>query len=146
MVGHQDGFLVPQTLGNDPALFVADRHARPFRQVGAVLVEHAGIHVRNDQRLRDHRQRRSMRRMCMDNGIHARPLVIDPKVEAVGGIGHAVAFKHVEFVVEQQDVARPGFVEPEAERKTPVSTRLLATQRDLAGERRFMPVGIENAA
>ena len=53
--------------------------------------------------------------MGVHDRVHLRPVPVDPEVEAVRRVHHAVALQHVEVVVEQHDVARLCLVEAEAE-------------------------------
>jgi hypothetical protein len=50
----QDRALGSQRLMDDLAFLVADRRSRPFRQSGAIVMEHRGVHVRGDERATDH--------------------------------------------------------------------------------------------
>jgi len=102
-------------LDDGRVLLVPEGHARPARQVRAVLEEHGGVHVRNGQLLAKHRQCRDMRRMRGEDAAHVGPGAIDPQMEPGGGIRHPIASDRMQVVVEEQQVARRHVVEALAE-------------------------------
>ena len=142
----QDGALLAERDGDDLALLVAEGNPRPLRQIGAVLEEHGGVHVRDGQLLAQHRQRGGMRRVRVEDAVHVGPHAIDPQVKARRGIGHAVALDGMEVVVHQQQVARRDFVQPVAEARRPEGARPLRARRDLPREPGFVLLAGQHAA
>jgi hypothetical protein len=62
--------------------------------------------------------------MRVDDGVHVRPMAVNPQMEAVGQVDHAVAFQQVQVVVHQCHVGRLRFVESEPETQHPVRAGL----------------------
>src|SRR5215467_14596923 len=146
MMSQQDGTLVAQRLMNDSAFLVTDRWSRPFGKMGAVVVKHRRVHVSRDERLASHRQRRAVRRMRVHNRIDVRSMAVNPQMETVRRIHHAVALNEVEIVVHQHNVAGARFIEAKAEAEHPVGVRLVTARSDLACERGLMALSRENPA
>ena len=142
----QDGALVAQRVVNDLPFLVADGRPGPFGKIGAVVVEHRRVHVGGDQRLADHRQRRAVWRMGVHDRVHVRPMAVNPQMEAIRRVHHAVAFEQLEIVVDQHDIAGARLVEAETEAQHPVGAGLVAARGDLAGERGLMALVGENPA
>ncbi|MNE57538.1 hypothetical protein D3C80_1525090 [compost metagenome] len=67
-------------------------------------------------------------------------------MEAVGRVGHAVAFEHFQVFVDQQQVARGDFVETQAQLLSVIGARLWAAGGDLPGQASVMAILEQNAA
>ncbi|MNI79245.1 hypothetical protein D3C73_1356910 [compost metagenome] len=98
------------------------------------------------QRHFQHRQGGDVGRVCVDDAVHVRAGAVDPAVESVGRVRHAVAFQHFQVFVDQQQVARGDFVETQAQLLGVVGARLWATGGDLPGQPRVVTVLEQNAA
>src|SRR5262249_60399759 len=96
---------------NDSAFLVTDRWSRPFGKIGAVVVEHRRVHVGRDERLASYRQRRAVRRMWVHNRVDVRSMAVNPEMEAVRRIHHAVALKETEISVDTLIYYNSGFME-----------------------------------
>src|SRR5262249_12453203 len=77
-----------------------------------------------------------------DSGTDA----IDPQVETVGRVGHALAFEHVEIVVDQQEVGGGDLLEAQSEAHHVVAAGPRPARGELAGQRRIVALHGEDAA
>ena len=78
VMGQHQGALVAQRARDEFALFIAHRHARPLRDEGDVVVEHAVVHVRNLEGHFEHAERRGVEGMGMDDAVHIGARAIHP--------------------------------------------------------------------
>ena len=146
MVREQDCPLVPQRTGDQFALFIADRHARPTFQKRAVFVQRAEVHVRDLQRHFQHRQRGHMGGVRVDDAVHIRTGTVHPAVEAIGRVRHAVAFKHLQVFVDQQQIAGSDFIKSQAQLLGVIGAGLWPAGGDLPGQTGVVAVFEQNAA
>ncbi|MCY1541759.1 hypothetical protein D9M68_774610 [compost metagenome] len=145
-MGQDDGALAAERLGNDQAFLVRDRHARPFAQEGAVVMQRRHVHLGDHQRLAGRGQRGRPWRMGVDDGVHVRPRLIDPQVKARGRIGHALSRQRMQVAVHFDEVRRRGLVEAQAEPQRPVGAWPLRTHADLSGQAGLLLGHGQNAA
>ena len=73
-------------------------------------------------------------------------VAVDPQVKAVGRIGHALAFQHVQIVVHQQEVAGAHLVEAKPETRGPHGALGGPAGGDLPGQGRAMLFPRQHAA
>lgn len=90
--------------------------------------------MRDLQRYFQGRQRGDVQRVGVDDAVDVRAGAIDPAVEAIGRIRHAVPVEDVEVFVDQQQVAGADLVEAQAQLLGVVGPRLRAARGDLPGE------------
>ena len=99
----------------------------------------------DDQRYFEHRKSRNVKRVGMHNALHVGAGSIDPRVKAVGGVGHTATGQNVEVLVDHKQVGVGDLVEPHAELLGVKSAGLLSPCGDLSGQSRVMS-GVEQCA
>lgn len=139
VVRKQNRALVAQRAGNQLTFFIAHRHARPAFEKRAVVVQRAQVHVGNLQRYFQHRQRGNVRRVGVDDAVHVWPGAVHPTVETVGRVGHAVPFEDFQVFIDQQQIARGDFIEPQAQLLSVIGAGLWTTGGDLSGQTGVRP-------
>ncbi|MNP32322.1 hypothetical protein D3C76_1254960 [compost metagenome] len=72
--------------------------------------------------------------MRMDDAIHIRPGPVEPAVEAIGRVRHALALEHLEVLIDHQQVRSADLVKPKAQALRIIGARYFGTCGDLPGQ------------
>ena len=112
VVREQHRVLRAEAGGDQLAFAVGGRQAGPVGQEGDVVEQRRRVHVGDDERLLGGGERRSRRRMGVDDRLHVGARAVDPEVKARRRIRladpvRAVAREHVHGVVDEKPRRSP---------------------------------------
>ncbi len=128
------------------SLLVSNWDTGPFFEKCAIVIQRTDIHVGNLKGDLEHRQRRHIRRMGVNDAVHVASCTVEPRVKSICRIGHPSTVYGVQVLVHQQQILRCNFIEAVAERLGVIGVWIVCTTSDLAGESRVMSAVEQNAA
>ena len=84
--------------------------------------------------------------MRVHDRIDVWSMTVNPKVEAVRRIHHAIALKQLKIVVYQHEIAGARLIETKTEAQHPIGAGPITTRGDLASKSGLVALGRENPA